>query len=98
MTLEATHAGFDPRRLERIREHLLHQYIEPQKISGCQVAVVRRGVLAYQKSFGRRDIERDKPWADDTIVRLFSMTKPITSIALMTLYERGLFQLSDPVT
>ena len=48
-------------------------------------------------SLGRADRERDVPVADDTIWRLYSMTKPITGVALLTLYERGLFQLGDPV-
>ena len=90
-------AGFDAARLERITEHLNQNYIEPEKIAGCQVAVARHGHVAYHKSLGRMDIERDKPMADDTIFRIYSMTKPITSIALMQLYERGMFQLNDPV-
>ena len=90
-------AGFDKPRLERITEHLEANYIEPQKIAGCQVAVARHGHVAYHRSLGLMDIERNKPMADDAIFRIYSMTKPITSIALMQLYERGLFQLNDPV-
>ncbi|HEY4987445.1 MAG TPA: serine hydrolase domain-containing protein [Bradyrhizobium sp.] len=67
------------------------------KIAGCQVAVTRKGHLAYFKSLGQMDRERAKPMADDAIFRIYSMTKPITSVALMTLYERGYFQLNDPV-
>jgi len=59
--------------------------------------VTRRGHLAYFKSLGQMDRERGKQMADDTIFRIYSMTKPITSVALMTLYERGYFQLNDPV-
>ncbi len=90
-------AGFSAERLERISDHLIRNYIEPGKITGCQVAVARHGELAYFRSFGLMDSERAKPVADDTIFRIYSMTKPITSIALMQLYERGLFQLNDPV-
>lgn len=90
-------AGFDAARLERITEHLTSNYIEPQKIAGCQVAVSRHGHLAYHRSLGLMDIERNTPMADDTIFRIYSMSKPITSIALMQLYERGMFQLNDPV-
>ena len=90
-------AGFSGTRLERISEHLNRNYIEPGKISGCQVAVARHGQLAYFHNFGEMDRERARPVADDTIFRIYSMTKPITSIALMQLYERGLFQLNDPV-
>ena len=90
-------AGFSTERLERITDHLNRNYIEPQKISGCQVAVSRHGHPAYFRSLGLMDLERDKPMADDTIFRIYSMSKPITSIALMQLYERGMFQLNDPV-
>ena len=90
-------AGFDAARLDRITDHLNRNYIEPRKIPGCQVVVARHGHVAYYGNFGHMDIERDKAVADDTIFRIYSMTKPITSIALMQLYERGLFQLNDPV-
>jgi len=97
--MDLTHAGsgLAADRLERISDHLNRNYIEPGKITGCQVAVARHGRLAYFKSFGLRDRERAKPVEDDTIFRLYSMTKPITSVALMTLYEQGYFQLDDPV-
>lgn len=90
-------AGFSVERLERITDHLTANYIEPGKISGCQIAVARHGHTAYFRNLGQMDRERGKPVADDTIFRIYSMTKPITSIALMQLYERGLFQLNDPV-
>lgn len=91
-------AGFDAGRLERITEHLERNYIEPGKITGCQVLVARHGIPAYFRSFGMMDRERALPMRDDTIFRIYSMTKPITSVALMSLYERGLFQLNDPVS
>jgi CubicO group peptidase (beta-lactamase class C family) len=90
-------AGFSAARLARIDEHLLANYVEPQKIAGCQVVVSRHGHVAHHTSLGLMDIERSRPMADDTVFRIYSMTKPITSIALMQLYERGLFQLNDPV-
>lgn len=90
-------AGFSAARLARIDEHLLQNFVEPQKIPGCQVLVARRGHVAHFSALGLMDIERGRPMADDTIFRIYSMTKPITSIALMQLYERGLFQLNDPV-
>jgi CubicO group peptidase (beta-lactamase class C family) len=97
MEIAAKEAGFDADRLERITEHLERSYIEPGKIAGCQVAVSRHGHVAYFRSLGHADRERQTPMADDTIFRLYSMTKPITSVALMTLYEQGYFQLNDPV-
>ena len=90
-------AGFDPRRLERIVEHLERNYVKPGKIAGCQTAVVRHGHLAHFSSLGSMDVERGTPMADDTIFRIYSMTKPITGVALMGLYEQGYFKLSDPV-
>lgn len=90
-------AGFSAARLDRITDHLATNYIEPQKIAGCQVVVSRHGHVAYYSSLGLMDIERQKPLQEDAIFRIYSMTKPITSIALMQLYERGMFQLNDPI-
>jgi len=97
MELSASRAGFSAERLERITAHLNQNYVEPGKIAGCQVLVARRGHVAYYKSLGSMDRERGKPMREDTIFRIYSMTKPITAVALMQLYERGLFQLNDPV-
>lgn len=90
-------AGFSAAKLQRISKHLQQNYIQPGKISGCQVMVSRHGVPAYFESLGMRDRERDQPVTEDTIFRIYSMTKPITSIALMMLFEEGRFQLNDPV-
>jgi CubicO group peptidase (beta-lactamase class C family) len=98
MELEPKRAGFAPERLARITDHLNRNYIEPGKIAGCQTLVARHGHVAYFKSLGLMDRERRRPMCDDTIFRIYSMTKPITSVALMTLYERGYFQLNDPVS
>jgi CubicO group peptidase (beta-lactamase class C family) len=98
MKVDPAGAGLDERRLERITEHLQHRYIDAGRVAGCQVAVARRGHIGYFRSFGFRDLERSLPVEEDTIWRIYSMTKPITGVALMTLYERGTFQLSDPVT
>jgi CubicO group peptidase (beta-lactamase class C family) len=90
-------AGFDAGRLSRIDDHLCTRYIDPGKIAGCHVLVSRAGRLAYASSLGLADRERSVPAAADTIWRLYSMTKPVTGVALLSLYERGLFQLGDPV-
>lgn len=97
MDAQSQWTGLDAGRLERITDHLERNYIGPGKITGCQVSVARHGHIAYFKSFGEMDRERGKPTGDDTIYRIYSMTKPITSVALMTLYEQGYFQLNDPV-
>ncbi len=84
-------------RLERIGEHLKTRFLDVKKIPGCQVLVARRGEALYYYLGGLRDIERKSPMTEDTIFRIYSMTKPITSVALMTLFERGRFLLEDPV-
>jgi CubicO group peptidase (beta-lactamase class C family) len=98
MKINPAGAGLDERQLERITEHLQHRYIDVGRIAGCQVAVARHGHVGYFRSFGQRDLERSLPVEEDTIWRIYSMTKPITGVALMSLYERGMFQLSDRVT
>jgi CubicO group peptidase (beta-lactamase class C family) len=98
MKVNADGAGLDERRLERITEHLQQRYIDAGRIAGAQVAVARHGQVGYFRSFGARDLERGKPVEEDTIWRIYSMTKPITGVALMSLYERGLFQLDDRVS
>lgn len=97
MEVNPTKAGFSSTKLGQIDRHLNDNYVQPNKISGCQVMVARHGVPAYFQSFGDMDRERSKPVADDTIFRIYSMTKPITSVALMMLFEEGRFQLNDPV-
>ncbi|MEI8239673.1 MAG: serine hydrolase domain-containing protein [Actinomycetota bacterium] len=93
----AQEVGLDPERLSRIGAHLARHYVDPGKIAGCEVAVARHGKVAYRASLGLRDRERNVPIGDDTIHRIYSMTKPLTSIALMTLLEQGRFQLDEPV-
>jgi CubicO group peptidase (beta-lactamase class C family) len=97
MDVDAAAAGLDEERLGRIGDHLRTRYLEPGKLAGAQVAVVRGGVIGYFENFGMRDRERDLPVSDDTIWRYYSMTKPVTGVAMMTLYERGHFQLDDAV-
>ena len=60
--------------------------------------IFRKGELVHASPIGLRDVENKKPVQRDTIFRIYSMSKPITSVALMTLYEKGLFQLDDPVS
>ena len=97
MKIEPDAAGMSEARLERITEHFGPHYVDTGKIAGCQITVVRGGHVAYHRSLGLMDRERSIPMADDAIFRIYSMTKPIASVALMQLYERGMFQLLDPV-
>ena len=97
MNLDPKLAGLSPERLHRITDHLTKNYVAPGKIAGCQALVARHGHVAYFQSLGNMDRERARPMGDDTIFRIYSMSKPITSVALMALYERGHFQLNNPV-
>ena len=89
--------GMNSAQLQRVGEHLRRRYVEPGKIPGSIALVARRGQPCYLDVAGLRDVERGTPMTADTIVRIYSMTKPVTSVALMILYERGLFSLDDPV-
>src|SRR5215216_1643331 len=82
--------------LAYLDEHI-QRYISSGKLTGALTVVYHRGEVAHWSAQGLRDRERGKPVTDDTIFRIYSMTKPIVSVALMQLYERGLFQLDDPV-
>ncbi|MFN3239819.1 MAG: serine hydrolase domain-containing protein [Pseudomonadales bacterium] len=88
--------GLSGARLYKI-DHLTQRYIDDGKIPGSITLVARRGEIAHLETQGLMDIEADKPMQDDTIFRIYSMSKPITSCALMMLYEDGYFQLDDPV-
>lgn len=90
-------AGMDAARLERITDHFRTRYVEPGRLAGCQLVVARGATVAYARSFGLMDRERSRPVVDDTVWRIYSMTKPVTSVALMQLYEQGAFLLTDPV-
>lgn len=89
--------GFDPSRFGRIDDHF-RPYVDDGRLPGWQVAIMRHGQLAYESTYGMRNIADGAEWSTDTIVRMFSMTKPITSVAAMILYEEGRFQLKDPVS
>ncbi len=89
--------GIDSGQLSRVSEHLGKRYVAPGKIPGSITLVARRGQACYLDVQGWRDVERRTPMTADSILRIYSMSKPITSLAMMTLYEQGLFSLDDPV-
>ncbi len=89
--------GLASAQLRRIDEHLIARYVEPGRIPGALTLVARRGKIAFLSPLGKMDRERAKPMLTDTLFRIYSMTKPVTSVALMMLHERGAFQLGDPV-
>ena len=73
-------------------------WVESGKIPGMLTCIVRRGKLVYLHTSGKADVEADRPMAPNTIVRLYSLSKPLVSVCAMCLYERGLFQLDEPIS
>jgi len=88
--------GFNTAKLKRI-DDWVHEYVDSGKLSGMAVQITRHGKTAYRKFYGKRSIETGQSVTTDTIYRFYSMTKPVTSVALMQLYEKGLFQLDQPI-
>ena len=89
--------GLDPRRLRRIDRHFA-RYADDGRLPGWLITVSRRGRLAHVSGYGSRDLEAGLPVETDTLWRIYSMTKPVTSVAAMMLYEQGAFELTDPVS
>jgi CubicO group peptidase (beta-lactamase class C family) len=87
--------GMSSERLDNVTR-LVQGYIDDQKFPGAISLVARRGKVVHFKTYGSMDDARHKPMRADAIFRFYSMTKPIASVALMTLYEEGRFQLDDP--
>jgi CubicO group peptidase (beta-lactamase class C family) len=95
--VDPAEVGFDGRRLGRLDTHFA-RYVDEGLLPGWLLLVSRRGRVAHFSTYGRRDIEADQPVEHDTLFRLASMTKPVTSVAAMMLYEQGAFELKDPVS
>jgi CubicO group peptidase (beta-lactamase class C family) len=95
--VDPAEVGLDPARLARIDRHF-SKYVDDGRLPGWLITVSRHGRLAYLTSYGHRDVEAGLPVTTDTIWRIYSMSKPITSVAAMCLYEEGAFELTDPVS
>ena len=89
--------GLDAERLRRIDRHFA-RYVDDGRLPGWLLVVSRRGRLAHVSRYGSRDLEAGLPVEPDTLWRVYSMTKPVTSVAAMMLYEEGMFELNDPVS
>ena len=89
--------GMSSARLARLDEVMKRRYVDSGYLPGALTYVYRKGHLAHTGMCGRMDIERDKPMREDAIFRIYSMTKPITAVALMMLVEEGLIGLDDDV-
>jgi len=95
--VDPAEVGLDAERLGRI-DGTFARYVDDGRLAGYLVTVSRHGKLAHVSSYGARDREEGLPVESDTLWRIFSMTKPITSVAALMLYEEGAFELTDPVS
>jgi CubicO group peptidase (beta-lactamase class C family) len=98
MTVEPESVGLSKSRLQRITKHLDERYVASGKIAGCLTLVARRGEVAFLEAQGLMDRERNRPMTEDTLFRIYSMSKPVTSVALMMLMEEAHFDLKTPVS
>ena len=89
-------SGFIEARLQRI-DDAINTEVANGRIPGAVALVSKNGQTVYHKSFGLAEIESNIPMQNDSIFRIASMTKAITTVAVMQLYEQGLFQLNDPL-
>jgi CubicO group peptidase (beta-lactamase class C family) len=89
--------GFSASRLARLDAVMKQRYIDTGRLPGLMTMIYRRGTLVHTGMAGSIDLERDKPMRDDAIFRIYSMSKPITAVALMMLVEEGLMGLDDEV-
>ena len=90
-------AGFAKQRLDHVSK-MLQGYVERGELAGSSAVISRKGIIAYREKFGWQDKEVGKPLAFDTIFRIMSMTKPVTAVAAMLLYEQGDFDLNTPIS
>ena len=88
--------GLDAERLQRLDRHFA-RYVDNGKLPGWLLTVSRHGRMAHVSACGARDVEAGLPVETDTLWRIYSMTKPVTAVAAMMLYEEGAFELTDPV-
>ncbi|MGD0881132.1 MAG: serine hydrolase domain-containing protein [Acidimicrobiales bacterium] len=95
--VEASEVGMSQSRLDRLDRHF-RGYVDDGRLTGWLLAVARQGQVAHLSSYGMRDREAAAPVETDTVWRLASMSKPVTSVAAMMLYEEGAFELKDPIS
>jgi CubicO group peptidase (beta-lactamase class C family) len=95
--VEATEVGLSPSRLARLDDVMKRRYVDSGELPGLMTMVYRGGELAHVGMSGHMDLERGTPMREDAIFRIYSMSKPITAVALMMLVEEGLIGLDDAV-
>ena len=89
-------AGLSPVRLREATD-LLNRYVAEQRIAGAVAAVARRGQIGYLEAVGVQDLQTRAPMTERSLFRIYSMTRPVTAVAVMMLHEEGRFNLDDPV-
>ena len=89
--------GLSSSELARVTERL-QAHIDQGHIAGVVAAVLRDGQLVYLESLGKRDLAADSAMTDEALFRIYSMTRPVTSLAAMILFEEGKLQLDDPIS
>jgi len=89
--------GFDPAGLQKLNTHF-NAYVDDGKLAGYTALVARGGKIVHFNTYGQQNIETNTALQDDSIFRIYSMTKPITGVAMMMLWEDGKFKLDDPVS
>ena len=94
--VQPTDVGLSEARLDRLEE-VVQGYVDDQSVAGAVTLIARRGGQAHVRAYGVADRGAGTPMRPDTIFRIASMTKPLTSVAVLMLYEEGHFKLNDPV-
>ena len=89
-------AGLSPARLREATE-LLNRYVAEQRIAGAVAGVARRGQIGYLEAVGVQDLQTRAPMTEASLFRIYSMTRPVTAVAVMMLHDEGRFKLDDPV-
>jgi CubicO group peptidase (beta-lactamase class C family) len=94
---QATAVGFSAERIEKI-DRFIQGYIDRGALNGATALVARNGKIVFYKAFGQSNLQQHTPMHKDQVFRIASMTKPVVSVAAMTLYEEGRFNLDDPLS
>jgi CubicO group peptidase (beta-lactamase class C family) len=89
--------GFSSERLDRLHA-VMQQKVDQKQLAGIVTLLARHGKVVEERTYGKKDIASGAPMTKDTIFRIFSMTKPVTGVAMMILYEEGKWQSSDPIS
>ncbi len=89
--------GFDSARLKKLDDYMA-KVVSDGRVAGMTTLLARHGKIVGFKTYGKADLDKNKPMTEDTIFRIYSMTKPVTGVAMMILFEEGKWRLDDPVT